>query len=103
MAVDAQVRSVEASLRLDAVASAGLRISRAKASDLAKNGDLRCGPPEAFQACIDCSWHKRFESAGETKFTEPATEVCFGGCSSKRLLMPSPSVLYTEHIVMESI
>ncbi len=47
LVVDAQVRSVEASLRLDAVASAGLRISRAKASDLAKNGDLRCGLPEA--------------------------------------------------------
>ena len=37
-----QMRSVEASLRLDAVASAGLRVSRAKAADLAKRGDLRC-------------------------------------------------------------
>ena len=41
----AQMRSVEASLRLDAVASAGLRVSRAKAADLAKRGDLRCGCP----------------------------------------------------------
>ncbi len=44
--VNAQVRSVEASLRLDAVASAGLRISRAKATELAKSGDLRCGLPD---------------------------------------------------------
>ncbi len=36
------VRSVEASLRLDAVASAGFRISRAKAADLIKQGDVRC-------------------------------------------------------------
>ncbi|KAK9842298.1 hypothetical protein WJX81_005131 [Elliptochloris bilobata] len=36
-----EMRSVEASLRLDAVASAGLRVSRAKAADLAKRGDLR--------------------------------------------------------------
>lgn len=36
-----QVRSVEASLRLDAVASAGFRISRAKAADLIKAGDVR--------------------------------------------------------------
>lgn len=64
MVVDAQVRSVEASLRLDAVASAGLRISRAKASDLAKNGDLRCGLPEAIQAFIDCGWHKRLRAQG---------------------------------------
>ncbi|KAK9903953.1 hypothetical protein WJX75_001198 [Coccomyxa subellipsoidea] len=35
------VRSVEASLRLDAVASAGFRISRAKAADLIKQGDVR--------------------------------------------------------------
>ncbi len=38
------VRSVEASLRLDAVASAGFRISRAKAADLIKAGDVRCAP-----------------------------------------------------------
>jgi RNA-binding protein YlmH len=38
-----QVRSVEASLRLDAVASAGFRISRAKVADLIKAGDVRWG------------------------------------------------------------
>ena len=36
-----EVRSVEASLRLDAVASAGFRMSRAKAADLVKAGDIR--------------------------------------------------------------
>ena len=36
-----QVRTVEASLRLDAVASAGFRISRGKAADLIKHGDVR--------------------------------------------------------------
>ena len=43
-----QMRSVEASLRLDAVASAGLRVSRAKAADLAKRGDLRCAAPPSM-------------------------------------------------------
>ena len=37
------LRSVEASLRLDAVASAGFRMSRAKAADLVKAGDIRWG------------------------------------------------------------
>jgi RNA-binding protein YlmH len=36
-----QVRTVEASLRLDAVASAGFRISRGKAADLIKHGNVR--------------------------------------------------------------
>ncbi len=36
------LRSVEASLRLDAVASAGFRMSRAKAADAVKAGDIRC-------------------------------------------------------------
>ena len=36
-----EIRSVEASLRLDAVASAGFRMSRAKAADLVKAGDIR--------------------------------------------------------------
>jgi RNA-binding protein YlmH len=36
-----QVRTVEASLRLDAIASAGFRISRGKAADLIKHGDVR--------------------------------------------------------------
>ena len=35
------IRSVEASLRLDALASAGFRISRAAAGDAARRGDLR--------------------------------------------------------------
>ena len=43
-----QVRTVEASLRLDAIASAGFRVSRAKASDLVKHGDVRRAPSLAF-------------------------------------------------------
>lgn len=37
-----KMRTVEASLRLDAVASAGFRISRGKAANLVKHGDVRC-------------------------------------------------------------
>ena len=44
-----QVRTVEASLRLDAIASAGFRVSRAKASDLVKHGDVRCAPSLVFR------------------------------------------------------
>ncbi len=35
------VRSVEASMRLDAVASAGFRLSRSKMLDLIKSGDVK--------------------------------------------------------------
>ena len=37
-----RLTSVEASLRLDAVASAGFRVSRSKLADLVKAGDIRC-------------------------------------------------------------
>ena len=37
-----EVKSVEASLRLDAIASAGFRTSRSKIVDLVKAGDIRC-------------------------------------------------------------
>lgn len=36
-----EIRSVEASMRLDAVASAGFRMSRSKMLDLIKNGDVK--------------------------------------------------------------
>lgn len=36
-----RVKSSEASLRLDAVASAGFRMSRSKLADLVKSGDVR--------------------------------------------------------------
>lgn len=36
-----ELRSVEASLRLDAIASAGFRTSRSKIVDLIKAGDVR--------------------------------------------------------------
>ena len=37
-----RVTSVEASMRLDAVASAGFRMSRSKLLDVIKAGDIRC-------------------------------------------------------------
>lgn len=37
-----QFRSVEASMRLDAVASAGFRTSRSKVADWIARGDVRC-------------------------------------------------------------
>ncbi len=36
-----EMRSVEASLRLDAIASAGFRTSRSKIVDMVKAGDIR--------------------------------------------------------------
>lgn len=36
------VRTVEASLRLDSIASAGFRMSRGKMTDIVKAGDVRC-------------------------------------------------------------
>ena len=54
-----QMRSVEASLRLDAVASAGLRVSRAKAADLAKRGDLRCAAQhDAWRKRVLAAWNR---------------------------------------------
>ena len=35
------IKSVEASLRLDAIASAGFRMSRSKITDMIKKGDVR--------------------------------------------------------------
>lgn len=37
-----ELKSVEASLRLDAIASAGFRTSRSKVVDMVKAGDIRC-------------------------------------------------------------
>jgi len=36
-----EVSSIEASLRLDAIASAGFRLSRSKMADMVKSGDVR--------------------------------------------------------------
>lgn len=37
-----ELRSVEASMRLDSVASAGFRVSRSQMSDLCARGDVKC-------------------------------------------------------------
>ena len=47
-----QMRTVEASLRLDAVTSAGFRISRGKAADLIKHGDVRWVGGVRAQTCL---------------------------------------------------
>ena len=47
-----QMRTVEASLRLDAVTSAGFRISRGKAADLIKHGDVRWMGGVRAQTCL---------------------------------------------------
>ena len=36
-----RIRSVEASMRLDAIASAGFRMPRSKMADMVKSGDVR--------------------------------------------------------------
>ena len=50
-----ELSSVEASLRLDAVASAGFRISRGKMTDLIKGGGCALGP-FVFCFCVDTTW-----------------------------------------------
>lgn len=60
---------MEASLRLDAVASAGLRVSRAKAADLAKRGDLRC-------AAQHDAWSKRVRVLYMWPLTWPGAASC---------------------------
>lgn len=37
-----ELKTFEASLRLDSIASAGFKISRAKMTDTIKSGDVRC-------------------------------------------------------------
>ncbi|CAL8470758.1 g10300 [Coccomyxa elongata] len=78
------VRSVEASLRLDAVASAGFRISRAKAADLIKAGDVRVNWIQAKVSkevkegdVISCSGKGRLEivSTSLTKKGRHAVEL----------------------------
>ncbi|EIE22759.1 photosystem II S4 domain protein [Coccomyxa subellipsoidea C-169] len=78
------VRSVEASLRLDAVASAGFRISRAKAADLIKQGDVRVNWIQAKGSSlvkegdvISCSGKGRIEiiSTSLTKKDRHAVEM----------------------------
>ena len=53
--------SSEASLRLDAVASAGFRISRAKMTDLIRSGDVRCSfpLPDVVFTLFACHHRKR--------------------------------------------
>jgi RNA-binding protein YlmH len=46
--------SVEASMRLDALASAGFRVSRSAMTDLIKKGDVRCVFVDQ-QACVAAS------------------------------------------------
>lgn len=43
------IRTVESSLRLDSVASAGFRMSRAKMADIVKSGDVRYEPSLIFR------------------------------------------------------
>lgn len=47
------VQSVEASLRLDAVASAGFRMSRNKMADMIKGGDVRVNWKPCLKASVD--------------------------------------------------
>lgn len=50
------LRTVEASLRLDSVASAGFKLSRAKMADAVKAGDVRREQPP-----VPCHRHGRIE------------------------------------------
>jgi RNA-binding protein YlmH len=51
-----RVTSVEASMRLDAVASAGFRMSRSKLLDLVRAGDIRWDAP-ALWLCHNIPQH----------------------------------------------
>lgn len=48
-----ELRSVEASMRLDSVASAGFRVSRSQMSDLCAKGDVKYAALPPF-AALDC-------------------------------------------------
>jgi photosystem II S4 domain protein len=48
-----EIQSTESSLRLDAIASAGFRISRSKMSDLIKGGDVRLNWKSGAKTSID--------------------------------------------------
>ncbi len=79
-----QVRTVEASLRLDAIASAGFRVSRAKASDLVKHGDVRRAPSLAFlwpnAVCTSAGMlhgvHDKVRAQQEQKSEQSQAYVC---------------------------
>eukprot|EP00884_Botryococcus_braunii_P017807 jgi/Botrbrau1/470/Bobra.110_2s0108.2 len=78
------VRSVEASMRLDAVASAGFRMSRSKMLDLIKNGDVKVNWRQMKADCsvapgdvISCRGKGRVEiiSSSMTKKGRHAVEM----------------------------
>ena len=48
-----EIQSMEASLRLDAIASAGFRMSRSKMSDLIKGGDVRLNWKSGAKTSVD--------------------------------------------------
>jgi RNA-binding protein YlmH len=48
-----EIQSTEASLRLDAIASAGFRISRSKMSDMIKGGDVRLNWKSGAKTSVD--------------------------------------------------
>ena len=54
-----EIRSVEASLRVDAIASAGFRLSRGKIADMVKAGDVRSVKDVLLSStCGKSLWHK---------------------------------------------
>jgi RNA-binding protein YlmH len=80
-----ELRSVESSMRCDSIASAGFRISRQKASDLIKGGDVRVnwrgGVKPSYEIrqgdVISCSGKGRVEvkAVSETKKGKFAVEM----------------------------
>ena len=61
-----EMKSVEASLRLDAIASAGFRTSRSKIVDMVKAGDIRY--PMCHAAPLHCIAYR------------PYAMICCGTC-----------------------
>jgi photosystem II S4 domain protein len=61
----ATLKSVEASLRLDAIASAGFRVSRAKMADLIKQGDVKLEWRRATKASVEVKQGDTISVAGK--------------------------------------
>ncbi|MEW5304017.1 MAG: hypothetical protein WDW36_006655 [Sanguina aurantia] len=70
-----EVNSVEASLRLDAIASAGFKVSRSKMADLIKAGDVRVNWQTASRSSVDVKQGDMISCAGKGRLEIKTVEV----------------------------
>ena len=70
-----EITSTEASLRLDAVASAAFRVSRSKMTDLVKAGDVRVNWREATKASLELKEGDVVACTGKGRFEVKSIEL----------------------------